>query len=181
MKRGCKAWFLLVGVKHGLPSQVMDMLADVRTILTNVKKLGLGPDNEVYLDYKALQYRYDAAMDKAHAQRPRSRHAAESSVCLPCPSPTAASRRASSFVSGSRRCGGCGGPYDPSGPCIEGSNPQLCLPCLKKPDVVLGKRLWVFWTEDKKWYPGIVEAFEPYHRQFRILYVVAYLGSEVME
>jgi hypothetical protein len=126
------------------------MLADVRTILNNVRKLGLGPDSDVYLDYKTLQCRYDAAMGKAHVPRVRGRHSVEPAAVAP------------SSPKGS-------GPCDLPGPCFEGSNPHLCLACLHKPDVVVGKRLWVFWTEDKKWYPGFVEACEPHHRQFRVL------------
>jgi hypothetical protein len=144
------------------------MLADVRTILNNVRKLGLGPDSDVYLDYKTLQCRYDAAMGKAHVPRVRGRHSVEPAAVAPS-SPKGGSRRSSPAVVGSRRCDVCSGPCDLPGPCFEGSNPHLCLACLHKPDVVVGKRLWVFWTEDKKWYPGFVEACEPHHRQFRVL------------
>lgn len=135
------------------------MLADFQLLCTNLKIAVPASNPALQRDLSLLKKRLSTELANADVPLKRRR-----GPCLEdIPGPTSGRTVWA--------CTGCGSVLYGPGSTKKQHRPVFCTDCLQKPSVMIGQRLYVYWPYDKVWFRGVVEAYQPNAKMYRVLYV----------
>jgi hypothetical protein len=144
-----------------LVSQVDDMLLDFELIIANLKVMKPAVTSDQHRELQLLRKRVDQEKASTHILVKRRRGLGPEGPAEVAPS---SSRTV-------WKCTACSCAIYGPGCNKKPAHLKFCKDCLTDPSVMLGQRLFVYWPHDDDWYPGVVEAFHPLSKNFRVLYV----------
>jgi hypothetical protein len=137
------------------------MLLDFEMIIANLKGAKPAAGSIEHRELQLLKKRVDHEKASTHILVKRRRGLG----------PESAGEEAPSSSRTVWKCASCSCPIYGPGCNKKPSSRVFCKDCISDPSVMLGQRLFVYWTHDAEWYPGVVEAYHPLSKNFRVLYV----------